>query len=192
MAHQQDGTGAVDPATIRPGTIPPEQMDETAAAAELAGLAAAVAFHDMRYHGKDDPGKDVHGVMSKPDTKQIGTRKKVKSMARENYQVQPYKDGKKAGPAKSFGGNLKKATAHASAMKKAGKGDHRVHKEASQVDEISKNTAGSYVKKAADNMSRQADRMARAGRNDGKMDKAVNKFVNRRKGIARAVNRLTK
>ena len=32
------------------------------------------------YHGKDDPGKDVHGVMSKPDTKQIGTRKKVKSM----------------------------------------------------------------------------------------------------------------
>jgi len=144
------------------------------------------------YHGKDDPGKDVHGVMSKPDTKQIGTRKKVKSMARENYQVQPYKDGKKAGPAKSFGGNLKKATAHASAMKKAGKGDHRVHKEASQVDEISKNTAGSYVKKASDNMSNQADRMARAQRGDGTMDKAANKFVNRRKGIARAVSRLTK
>jgi hypothetical protein len=144
------------------------------------------------YHGKDDPGKDVHGVMSKPDTKQIGTRKKVKSMARENYQVQAYKDGKKAGPAKSFGGNLKKATAHASAMKDAGKGDHRVHKEASQVDEISKNTAGSYVKKASDDMSRQSDRMARAGRNDGKMDKAANKFVNRRRGIARAVSRLTK
>ena len=65
MAHQQDETeavdpgavdpGAIDPATIRPGTIPPEQMDETAASAELAGLAAAVAFHDMRYHGEDDP-----------------------------------------------------------------------------------------------------------------------------------------
>jgi len=96
------------------------------------------------YHGKDDPGKDVHGVMSKPDTKQIGTRKKVKSM------------------------------------------------EATQVDEISKNTAGSYVKKASDDMSRQSDRMARAGRNDGKMDKAAGKFVNRRKGIARAVSRLTK
>ena len=144
------------------------------------------------YHGKDDPGKDVHGVMSRPDTKQIGTRKKVKSMARENYQVQAYKDGKKAGPAKSFGGNLKKATAHASAMKKAGKGDHRVHKEATRVDEISKNTAGSYVKKASDDMSKQSDRMARAGRNDGKMDKAASKFVNRRKGIARAVSRLTK
>ena len=36
-------------------------------------------------------------------------------------------------------------------------------------------------------MSRQADRMARAQRGDGKMDKAVNKFVNRRKGIARAL-----
>lgn len=144
------------------------------------------------YHGKDDPGKDVHGVMSRPDTKQIGTRKKVKSMARENYQVQAYKDGKKAGPPKSFGGNLKKATSHASAMKNAGKGDHRVHKEASRVDEISKNTAGSYVKKASDNMSNQADRMARAQRGDGTMDKAANKFVNRRKGIARAVSRLTK
>ena len=35
------------------------------------------------YHGKDDPGKDVRGVMDKPDTKAIGTRKKVKSMAKE-------------------------------------------------------------------------------------------------------------
>ena len=32
------------------------------------------------YHGKDDPGKDMHGVMDRPDTKAIGTRKKVKSM----------------------------------------------------------------------------------------------------------------
>ena len=55
MAHQQDDNGAVDPATLRPGTLPPEQMDETAATAELAGLAAAIAFHDMRYHGEDDP-----------------------------------------------------------------------------------------------------------------------------------------
>ena len=55
MAHQQDDNGAVDPATLRPGTLPPEQMDETAATAELAGLAAAIAFHDLRYHGEDDP-----------------------------------------------------------------------------------------------------------------------------------------
>ena len=91
------------------------------------------------YHGKDDPGKDVHGVMDKPDTKRMGTRKKVKSM------------------------------------------------EAAQVDEISKDTKKSYIKKAADDMSKQADRMARAQRGDGTMDKAANKFVNRRRGIARAV-----
>jgi hypothetical protein len=91
------------------------------------------------YHGKDDPGKGMHGMMDKPDTKSMGTRKKVKSM------------------------------------------------EATQVDEISKDTKKSYIKKAADDMSKQADRMARAQRGDGKMDKAVNKFVNRRKGIARAV-----
>ncbi len=91
------------------------------------------------YHGRDDPGKDMHGMMDRPDTKQMGTRKKVKSM------------------------------------------------EANQVDEISKDTKKRYIKKSADDMSRQADRMARAQRGDGKMDKAVNKFVNRRKGIARAL-----
>ena len=32
------------------------------------------------YHGKDDPGKDVRGVMDKPDTDRFSTRKKVKSM----------------------------------------------------------------------------------------------------------------
>jgi hypothetical protein len=32
------------------------------------------------YHGKDDPGKDMYGMMDKPDTRAIGTRKKVKSM----------------------------------------------------------------------------------------------------------------
>ena len=83
------------------------------------------------YHGKDDPGKGMHGMLDRPDTKKIGTRKKVKSMeATENYQVQQYKDGKKVGSPKSFGGNLKKATAHANKMGT----DHRVHKE-NNVDE---------------------------------------------------------
>jgi len=31
------------------------------------------------YHGKDDPGKDIRGMMDKPDTKGL-PRKKVKSM----------------------------------------------------------------------------------------------------------------
>lgn len=37
------------------------------------------------YHGKDDPGKGVHGMMDKPDSKRMGTRKKVRSM--ESAQV---------------------------------------------------------------------------------------------------------
>ena len=66
MTHQQDNNGAGDPGTMRPGTLPPEQMDETAAAAELAGLAAAIAFHDMRYHGEGRPAKrnDSSGNMA--------------------------------------------------------------------------------------------------------------------------------
>lgn len=35
------------------------------------------------YHGKDDPGKDMHGMMAKGDTKAMGTRKKVKSMGED-------------------------------------------------------------------------------------------------------------
>ena len=32
------------------------------------------------YHGKDDPGRDVSGIMKKTDTKAFGTRKKVRSL----------------------------------------------------------------------------------------------------------------
>jgi len=63
-----------------------------------------------------------------PANKAIPSHSKTgKPMAatNENYQVQKYTDGKKDGPAKSFGGDLKKATAHANKMG----GDHRVHKE---------------------------------------------------------------
>ena len=90
------------------------------------------------YHGKDDPGKDMHGMMDRGDTKGMPRKKKVKSMGRE------------------------------------------------QVDEVSKKTAGSYVKKASDDMAKQSNKMARGD------NQAVNKLVNRRTGIARAVNRLTK
>ena len=40
---------------VRAGTTPPADLDQTQAAAELALLAAAIAFHDARYHGDDDP-----------------------------------------------------------------------------------------------------------------------------------------
>ena len=42
-------------AALRPGTADPEGMQPDAAAAELADLAAAIAFHDARYHGEDSP-----------------------------------------------------------------------------------------------------------------------------------------
>jgi len=44
-----------DPRDVRPGTAAPAQMTETETAAELATLAAVIAFHDERYHGADDP-----------------------------------------------------------------------------------------------------------------------------------------
>jgi len=53
------------------------------------------------YHGKDDPGKGVHGMMDKPDSKAMGTRKKVKSME-DDDTARMYKDNpemmKKGGP----------------------------------------------------------------------------------------------
>ena len=55
--------------------------------------------------------------------KASGKYKKPKEEVEENYIVQKYSAGKKDGAPKSFGGNLKKATAHARKMG----GDHRVH-----------------------------------------------------------------
>ena len=42
-------------ARITAGTTDPGQMDMLEAADELALLAAAIAYHDRRYHGADDP-----------------------------------------------------------------------------------------------------------------------------------------
>ena len=41
--------------SLRPGTMPPDRMDEAAARDELESLAAAIAYHDTRYHGEDAP-----------------------------------------------------------------------------------------------------------------------------------------
>ena len=60
------------------------------------------------YHGKDDPGKDVAGIMDRPDTKQIGTRKKVKSMgeAKQTHVFDNEKDARDK--AKEIGGKYVK------------------------------------------------------------------------------------
>lgn len=112
-----------------------DELNKAMAAFKAKGgkVTKAPAAKAQGYHGKEDPGANMHGMLDKGDTKKsvMGTRKKAKSMegVDENYQVQKYTDGKKDGPAKSFGGNLKKATAHASKMG----GDHRVHKEAKRT-----------------------------------------------------------
>ena len=59
------------------------------------------------YHGKEDPGSEVHGMMDRGDTKAVGTRKKVKSMGEAKISTsqmgtlkktfEPLK-GKKLGP----------------------------------------------------------------------------------------------
>ena len=69
-------------------------MKEAMTPAQKAAHAKAIADFKKRggkvtklppgkaagYHGKDDPGAGVHGMLKKPDTNKFGTKKKVKSM----------------------------------------------------------------------------------------------------------------
>ena len=66
------------------------------------------------YHGKDDPGKDVKGMMDKGDTKAVGTRKKVKSMEQVKESVATVAASAKGDPR----GHMKAAKAHAIAAVK--------------------------------------------------------------------------
>ena len=85
------------------------------------------------YHGKDDPGQDVKGVMDKPDTDRFTTRRKVKSMESTNEEDGHfmYKDGKKV-------------------MVKT-KADHdKYAKMGYTMSEVSGDTLSSYMSKASD------------------------------------------
>jgi len=73
------------------------------------------------YHGKDDPGKDMHGVMDKPDTKAMGTRKKVKSMESKKFSdlraqisesMLGHRDAEKLNGGKSKDPNFKSPESH--------------------------------------------------------------------------------
>jgi len=194
------------------------------------------------YHGKDDPGKDMHGMLDKPDTKKIGTRKKVKSMegVEENYQVnESIADHEDAANAHQMAANSAKqdlrakkahmsaASHHMDAIKHLNKGDrasaamsHRAAKsqskiarrhgnkishsahadthairtesymEATQVDEISKDTKKSYIKKAVGDIDNRSFAQGLRDKNptytsaDSKNNR---KIANRRKGIDRAL-----
>jgi len=39
------------------------------------------------YHGREDPGTDTHGMLSRSDTDRVGTRKKARSMGKEETNV---------------------------------------------------------------------------------------------------------
>jgi hypothetical protein len=83
-----------------------------------------------------------------PFNKSAGSLKSAQ--VEENYQVQKYTNGKKDGPPKSFGGSLKKATDHASKMKKTGAGDHRVHKEETVLERTESDCEGMVCKSCGD------------------------------------------
>ena len=82
------------------------------------------------YHGKDDPGKGVAGMIDKPDTKAMGTRKKVKSMegltpaqkaAREKSRIGPKGEVGK----RTYGSDKAKRAFHKAQRGVSGKGDNR-------------------------------------------------------------------
>jgi len=99
------------------------------------------------YHGKDDPGKGMAGMMDKGDTKAIGTRKKVKSMgeAKQTHMFDNEKDAR--AKAKEIGGKYVKGTGksmgkHAAikesvaSVAASAKGDHKAHMKAAKAHAI--------------------------------------------------------
>ncbi len=130
------------------------------------------------YHGKDDPGKDMHGVMDRPDTKRMGTRKKVKSMEAVNVKDDLIIRSKK--PASTL--------RRSSASRPAGVRD--------DVNEISKGMAGRYLKKvpaSAADAGRKSAGTTGIGPDDQKknVEKGIRKFVNRQRGTSMAVDKMT-
>ena len=90
------------------------ELDEGMTPAQKAAHAKAIAAFKARggkvtklppgkaagYHGKDDPGSGVHGMLSKPDSKKFNTKKKVRSMTadtqKESVDMKSFFDVRKA------------------------------------------------------------------------------------------------
>ena len=125
------------------------------------------------YHGKDDPGKDVRGMLDKPDTKKsvMGTRKKAKSMEANEAMIIRSK-------------------------KPASKLRRDAESRPTGVREISKGKLGRYLKKvpaSAADAGRKSAGTTGIGPDDQKknVEKGIRKFVNRQRGTSMAVDKLT-
>ena len=123
------------------------------------------------YHGKDDPGKGMAGMMDKGDTKGL-PRKKVKSMgeAKQTHMFDNEKDAR--AKAKEIGGKYVKGTG-----KSVGK--HAAIRE-KQVNELSPATHSSYQKAAAKSAAKGA---AKFGAGKMSADDALANQKKRQKGI---------
>ena len=125
------------------------------------------------YHGKDDPGKDVRGMLDKPDTKKsvMGTRKKAKSMEANEAMIIRSK-------------------------KPASKLRRDAESRPTGVREISKGKLGRYLKKvpaSAADAGRKSAGTTGIGPDDQKknVEKGIRKFVNRQRGTSMAVDKMT-
>lgn len=68
-------------ATVRPAGEAKEDSDAVKAFLAKGGkIKKLPPGKAAGWHGKDDAGKDVHGMINKPDTKAMPTRKKIGSM----------------------------------------------------------------------------------------------------------------
>ena len=148
------------------------------------------------WHGKDDPGKDVRGVMSKPDTNKIGTRKKVKSMSAEGTHGP---EGE--GPAwkdfeKDFAKKKVKMSKHVKKDLDTAKLENvasaELEMEAVKVDELNKKTLGSYVNKASRDAASKAYGAASAAKDNrpNQAGKDFSKSLKRLRGIDTATKKL--
>ena len=70
-----------------------DELNKAMAAFKAKGgkVTKAPAAKAQGYHGKEDPGADMHGMLDKGDTKKsvMGTRKKVKSMEAKVNELSP-------------------------------------------------------------------------------------------------------
>ena len=113
------------------------------------------------YHGKDDPGQDVKGIMNRDDSKAIGTRKKVKSME-DDDTARMYKDNpkmmKQAGPGGYKGLNKTGKKAVKKAMGEAVKPTRAMHVFDNEKDARAKakEIGGKYVKGTGKSMGKHA------------------------------------